>query len=84
MWTTFLNIINYFSVNNLRGLCYTIFGTIFGYIPAAALQITNQPTTNLDTWFQRIVWGVTILVAIFAIIAGIQRQIDRFKKHKNI
>ena len=73
-----LTILNYFSQNNLRGISLTIFGTILGYVP----QVSNSSMGGYDMLFQRCVWGGTIIVAIFAIIAGIQKQVDRYKtKH---
>lgn len=79
--TMISTILNFFAQNNLRGVFLTIFGTILGYVPSAA-NITNLPISNADMLFQRCVWGGTIIVAIFAIIAGIQKQIDRYRtKH---
>jgi len=60
----------------------TITGTITGYIPTVFASIINEPITSIDTILQRLVWTLTSLVAILAIVKGIQQQIDRLKKRR--
>lgn len=53
-----------------------------GYIPDIKAQILNSSMTSTDQAFQHTVWSITIVVGIFAIVAGIQKQVDRFKNRR--
>lgn len=60
----------------------TILGTVTGYLPSTIATLTNEPVFTVDVIFQRLVWTLTSIVAITAIITWVQKQIDRYKKNK--
>lgn len=68
----------------IKAFIATLSGTILGYTPNISSAVTGIDTTSLDRGFQHAVWMLTIIVAIFAIISAVQKQIDRYKaNHKN-
>lgn len=82
MWNLILSIIDHFVVNPLRGLLYTFTGTVVGYTPNIITDVSGVGRNAFDMGFQYCVWGLTSVVAIFAIVAAIQKQMDRRKKKK--
>lgn len=54
-----------------------------GYIPTLKSSILGATMTQTDTAFQHAVWSITIIVGLFAIVAGIQKQRDRYRSRKN-
>ena len=65
----------------IKAFITTITGTLFGYIPSVPAVVYNTQVSPIDIGFQHTVWTLTGIVAIFAIISGVQKQIDRYKKN---
>jgi len=70
--------------NPIKAFIATLSGTILGYTPNLSNAVTGIDPSTLDRGFQHAVWTLTIIVALFAIISAVQKQVDRYKtKHKN-
>lgn len=67
----------------IRASWTVLTGTILGYTPKIATEITEQNLSNMDIYFQHAVWTITILVGISALISWVQKQLDRRKRIKN-
>lgn len=71
-----------------KSMIATLSGTLIGYTPKLQTIILDTQITSFDRGFQHAVWFVTIVVAILAIISGVQKQVDRYrknhKKHNNL
>jgi len=62
----------------MKSLMATITGTVTGYIPMVANNLTNVTSNTIDTMFQHTVWTFTSIVALTAIISWVQKQRDRW------
>ena len=65
----------------IKAFITTITGTLFGYIPSVPAVVYNTQVSPIDIGLQHTVWTLTGIVAIFAIISGVQKQIDRYRKN---
>lgn len=60
----------------------TTTGTGAGYIPEVVSNSQGNMMSSTDRIIQYLIWAVTLIVGIIAIINGIQQQMDRHKKQK--
>jgi len=68
--------------NPIKASITTLSGTILGYVPQVGSTIESKDMTYINTLFQHGIWTLTGIVAIFAIISAIQKQVDRYRaKH---
>ena len=68
--------------NSLKSAVATVTGSIAGYTPSVMANIDGTKLSPVDVAFQHCVWTLTIIVALFAVINGVQKQIDRYKRRK--
>lgn len=64
----------------MKAAITTVTGLITGYIPTTVNDIAEINNNKIDMAFQYIVWSLTILVAITALITWTQKQIEQYKK----
>jgi len=82
-----LSIINWIAdiVNNsLKSAITTVTGSVVGYTPTVMANIDGNQLSRTDVFFQHCVWTITIIVGVLAVINGIQKQVDRYKKRKQL
>jgi hypothetical protein len=47
-------------------------------------NVEGNQLSSSDMFFQYCVWTITIIVGVLAILNGIQKQVDRYKKRKQL
>ena len=70
-----------FIIHPYKGAATVFSGTILGYLPNTIATVINT-RLPIDTLFQHVVWTLTSLVAITALISFFQKQWDRYRKNK--
>jgi hypothetical protein len=70
--------------NSLKSAIATATGSAVGYTPSVVATIDGNQLSRVDVFFQHSVWTITIIVGVLAVINGIQKQIDRYKKRVQI
>lgn len=66
--------------NSLKSAIATATGSAVGYTPTVMANIDGNQLNRVDIFFQHAVWTITIVVGVLAVINGVQKQIDRYKK----
>ena len=65
----------------VKAFITVMFGTLFGYTPTLDAMIYKTEITSVNVAFQHTVWTLTSIVALFAIISSVQKQVDRYKQN---
>lgn len=81
---SFINWLCEITNNSLKSAITTAVGSVVGYTPTVMADINGSQLSSSDMFFQYCVWTITIIVGILAMINGIQKQIDRYKKRKQL
>lgn len=79
---SFLNWLCDIINNSLKSAIATVTGSVVGYTPTVMANVEGNQLSSSDMFFQYCVWTITIIVGILAMINGIQKQVDRYKKRK--
>lgn len=68
-----------FLSSSAKSLTTVISGAVAGSAPTILESVTGAVKTPVEFYFQIVVWSLTIVVAITAIITWCQKQKDRWK-----
>lgn len=60
----------------------TVIGSLVGYAPEVSANMAGVGMSTSEASFQYCVWAITMVVGILAIINGVQKQCDRYRRKK--